>query len=424
MGLADSAHPAPAKPAHTPAELSGLVKQAAADAGFELCGIAPAVSPGGLPRLQEWLDRGFAGEMGYMPRRRAAYEHPENVQRGVRSLIVCAMNYRAADPAPAARGQARVARYAWSGADYHDFLKERLQQVALALHGLQPGVKTRTAVDTAPLLERDFARLAGLGWFGKNTMLIHKRMGSRVLLGAVLTDAALASDQPHETTHCGTCTRCLEACPTQAFPEPGVLDARRCISYLTIELRSPIPLDLRAGVGDWLFGCDVCQDVCPWNHKPPRTAASEFVPRADLNPADALAIVALTEDQFQVQFAGSPLERPGAAGLRRNAAIVLGNTGGPAAVPVLITQLDDESSLVRGAVAWALGQIGGPQALSALQSRLAKETDAEVREELEQALNQRSSPPPNSSASTDSSSSVTTGGGSDDTAAVSPRSRS
>lgn len=406
-----------------PAELSRRVKLAATDAGFELCGIAPAVSPAGLSRLDDWLEQGFAGAMGYIARRRDAYSHPENVQRGVRSLIVCAMNYRGAEPAMCGPGEARVARYAWSGADYHDFLRARLHQVADALHALKPGVKTRAVVDTAPLLERDFARLAGLGWFGKNTMLIHKRMGSRLLLGAILTDAELDCDQPHETSHCGTCTRCLEACPTDAFPEPGVLDARKCISYLTIELRSPIPTELRPGIEDWLFGCDVCQDVCPWNHKPPRTAAVEFVPRKDLNPASAAEILNLSESEFHARFDGSPLDRPGHDGLRRNAAIVLGNTGGDAAIGDLLPHLNDSAPLVRGAVAWALGQIAGDAARSALNERLLIETDETVLNELRAALGQPSIPPPNSSTSSEISSSVTSGGGSED-AAASPRSRS
>lgn len=382
---------APRLPAETPnldpAQLSRRIKSAAAETGFELCGIAPAVSPtAGLARLDDWLARGFAGEMAYIPRRREAYDHPESVQRGVRSLIVCAMNYRGDDPAPCSAGQARIARYAWSGEDYHDFLKMRLQQLANRLHDLVPGSRTRVAVDTAPLLERDFGRLAGLGWFGKNTLLIHKRLGSRLLLGAVLTDVVLEFDQPHESSHCGTCTRCLVACPTDAFPEPGVLDARKCISYLTIELRGSIPAELRAGIGDWLFGCDVCQDVCPWNHKPPRTSAREFQPRADLNPADAVEILNLTEAEFHSRFDGSPLERPGFEGLRRNAAVVLGNTGGEAAIPVLLRHLNDASALVRAAVAWALGNLGGVAAQQALQDRLSAETDVPVREAVLAAL--------------------------------------
>lgn len=410
-------------PVLDPAKLSRRIKLAATEAGFELSGIAPAVSPGGLARLDDWLAHGFAGEMGYIARRREAYSHPQQVQRGVRSLIVCATNYRGTDPLPCGAGEGRVARYAWSGADYHDFLKARLQQVADVLHGMIPWAKTRTVVDTAPLLEREFARLAGLGWFGKNTMLIHKRFGSRLLLGAILTDAELEFDQPHETTHCGTCTRCLDACPTDAFPEPGVLDARKCISYLTIELRGPVPTELRRGMGNWLFGCDVCQDVCPWNRKPPKTAAVEFVPRSDLDPAKAAEILNLTAAEFHSRFDGSPLDRPGHEGLRRNAAIVLGNTGGEAAVPVLALHLDDPSPVVRGAVAWALGAIGHETIGVMLRDRLAIEPDETVRTELRAALAHASSPLPNSSISSETSASVTSGGSSD-VVDVSLRSRS
>jgi epoxyqueuosine reductase len=241
-------------------------------------------------------------------------------------------------------------------------------------------------VDTAPLLERDFAQLAGLGWFGKNTLLIHKRAGSFLLLGALLTDAELEPDRPHETSHCGSCTRCLDVCPTAAFPAPHVLDATRCISYLTIELKGPIPESLRTGVGDWLFGCDLCQDVCPWNRKSPVTSDAAFQPRTDLSSADAVEILSLTPAEFRTRFRGTPLERPGYDGLRRNAAVVLGNLANRAAVPALAATLADPSPVVRGAVAWALGQLGGEAARTALQDRRAIEDNPAVIAELETAL--------------------------------------
>ncbi|MDZ4684510.1 MAG: tRNA epoxyqueuosine(34) reductase QueG, partial [Planctomycetaceae bacterium] len=251
-----------------PAELSQTLKSAAIALGFDLVGIAPAVTPLGFTRLQEWLQRGYAGEMSYLPRREAAYEHPRHVLDGVRSVVMVAVNYKSAEPPKddAASGDqssptpAQVAKYARGPTDYHDVLKDRLRQLADVLHERVSGCRTRCVVDTAPLLERDFAQLAGLGWFGKNTLLIHKRAGSFLLLGALLTDVELEPDQPHDTSHCGTCTRCLDVCPTDAFPAPYVLDARKCISYLTIELKGAIPRELRTGIGDWLFGCDLCQD--------------------------------------------------------------------------------------------------------------------------------------------------------------------
>ncbi len=370
-----------------PALFSESIKAEARRLGFDLAGIAPAVSPGGFSALTEWIAQGFAGEMQYLPGREAAYEHPRHVLDGVKSLIVLGTNYHTSNPTETQSGEARVSRYAWGTADYHDLLRERLKRLGDFLHAQKPGCRTRGVVDTAPLLERDFARLAGLGWFGKNTMLINKRAGSWLLLSAVLTDLELAADEPHHASHCGTCTRCLEACPTDAFPEPYVLDARRCISYLTIELKAPMPAELREGVGDWLFGCDICQEVCPWNHKAPATEEPAFQPLADLHPADALELLGLDEAQFRKRFRNSPLARPKRAGLLRNAAIVLGNQTPAAALPVLMARLDDEEPLIRGAVAWALGRyVDDPAAKAALTGRLSREEDAAVLAELNAAL--------------------------------------
>ncbi|MBS0204388.1 MAG: tRNA epoxyqueuosine(34) reductase QueG [Planctomycetes bacterium] len=362
------------------------VKAAARELGFDLVGIAPAVSPPGFPRFQEWLRAGFAGEMQYLPRREAAYEHPCHVSQSVHSIVMLAINYRTDEPVPSGPNTGRVARYAWGAADYHDLLRDKLRQLSDILHERHPGCTTRGVVDTAPLLERDFARLAGLGWFGKNTMLIHKRAGSWLLLAALLTDLDLEPDAPHATSHCGTCTRCLDVCPTQAFTGPCVLDARKCISYLTIELKGQIPLELRDGVGEWLFGCDLCQDVCPWNHKAPGSSEPAFQPHFDLHPADCISILRMSREEFQRRFAKTPLERPGFDGIRRNAAIVLGNQGDALAVPPLIEALQDNSSLVRGAAAWALGKLSVTWAQSALQARLQTETDSDVREEILRSL--------------------------------------
>lgn len=368
-------------------QLSERLKAEARRLGFDLVGVAPAVSPSGFSALTKWIAQGYAGEMQYVSRREKAYEHPKHVLEGVKSLIVLGTNYRTDDPPTPQSGQARVSRYAWGAADYHDLLRNRLKQLGNVLHELQPDCRTRGVVDTAPLLERDFARLAGLGWFGKNTLLINKQAGSWLFLSALLTDVELAYDEPHHTAHCGTCRRCLDACPTDAFPEPYVLDARRCISYLTIELREPIPVDLREGLGDWLFGCDVCQDVCPWNTKAPISSEPAFQPERDLTPADALAILQMDETQFRERFRKSPLIRPKRAGILRNAAIVLGNTNPPRALPILIQSLDDSEPLIRGAVAWALGRYADhPEARKALEKRLTIEEDSQVHRELQQSL--------------------------------------
>jgi epoxyqueuosine reductase len=377
--------------------LTGELKSAAQRLGFDLVGIAPAVTPAGLHDFLRWLDRGYAGEMAYLSRREPAYHHPRHVLDGVRSVVMLGMNYNtvprgaenptvAADDLSPGAVTARVSRYAWGNGDYHDLIRRRLHDLAEFVRSEQPGCTVRGIVDTAPLLERDFGRLAGLGWFGKNTMLINKRLGSWFFLAGLLTDLELEYDAPHDASHCGTCTRCLDACPTDAFVEPYVLDARKCISYLTIEHRGPIPVELREGIGDWLFGCDVCQDVCPWNRKAPVSNEPAFQPRQEMNPADAIALFSLTEEQFRDRFNHTPLARPKRAGLLRNAAIVLGNSGDDRAGPALIGALDDESPLVRGAAAWALGQFDDASGRVALNERLAVEADASVRHELESAL--------------------------------------
>lgn len=371
------------------ADLTAGLKRRANDLGFELVGVAPAISPPGFSNLSEWLRRGFAGRMDYLQQREDACAHPRHVLETVNSVVMLATNYRTIEPADPEPNQARVSRYAWGEVDYHDLIRERLGKLADFLHERRPGCRTRGVVDTAPLLERDFARLAGLGWFGKNTMLINKRAGSWLFLAALLTDVELEPDAPHETSHCGTCTRCLDACPTDAFPEPYVLDATKCISYLTIELRdSPVPEELRTGVGDWLFGCDVCQDVCPWNRKAPVSDEPAFQPSPDLAPADAIALLALDDEAFRERFRHSPLWRPRRAGIVRNAAIVLGNRGDARAAPALIAALDDKEPLVRGAAAWALGQLGGDEAATALRTRRRDEHNAEVVVEIDAALAQ------------------------------------
>jgi len=366
--------------------LSAAIKSEAQRLGFDLAGIAPAVSPPGFPDFQDWLRRGFAGEMAYLEQRAEAYAHPRHVLEPAKSVILLAMNYRTDDPAPTSPGQGRVSRYAWGSRDYHDLLRERLARLADFVHRERPGCRTRGVVDTAPLLERDFARLAGLGWIGKNTLLLNKRMGSWLFLAALLVDFELEYDAAHDTAHCGTCTRCLDVCPTDAFPEPYVLDARKCIAYLNIELRGPIPGELREGIGDWLFGCDLCQEVCPWNRKAPRSGEEAFLPRADLAPADARALLRLAPNEFDEMFRGSPLMRPRRAGLLRNAAIVLGNAGDRSAAPDLAAALADDEPVVRGAAAWALGRLGGSPPLEALRRRRAVETDPEVIGEIEAAL--------------------------------------
>ena len=231
-------------------------------------------------------------------------------------------------------------------------------------------------------MERDFARLAGLGWIGKHTLLINRERGSWFFLAALLTDLELDYDIPFEADHCGTCTACLDACPTDAFPEPYVLDATKCISYLTIELREMPPTELRSGIGDWLFGCDVCQDVCPWNKSPAKSKEVAFEPATSNNPAELIELFSLDDDTFRERFRKTPLWRSRRSGILRNAAIVLGNQQYPEAEKVLINALVDEDPLVRQAVAWALKQYTTSAATTALNARRDVETHPDVLGEL------------------------------------------
>jgi epoxyqueuosine reductase len=330
------------------------IKAEARRLGFEPVGIAPASPADDFAHLRAWLDRGFAGEMKYMHRHADARQHPDSVLPEVRSVVMVGMGYGSAECADPESTLGRVARYA-RGPDYHDVLRERLKQLLAWVQHERPDCRGRGVVDTAPLLERDFARRAGLGWIAKNTMLIDKRRGSYFFLGALLVDVELQPDEPFTAHHCGTCTACLDACPTQAFVGPGLLDARRCISYLTIELRGDVPEDLRPGVGDWLFGCDVCQEVCPWNRKAPETTA--FPARADFAALDPIELLGLSEEEFRQRFRETALTRPRRGGLLRNAALVLGNCGDETALPALRSALDDAEPSVHEAARWAIAQI-------------------------------------------------------------------
>ena len=379
-----------------PTALANHVRDKARDIGFDLVGISPATAPSGFDHLQSWLEQSYEGEMQYMRRREAAYEHPDGVLPGTKSVIVTALNYHASNTPveaglsagsnddrtlPSAIG--KVASYANGTADYHDVIRRMLKQLGKALHEAVPGCRTRPVVDTAPLLERDFAKIAGLGWFGKNTMLINRHAGSWLFLGALLTDVELEPDAPHDTSHCGTCTRCLEVCPTDAFAAPYVLDARKCISYLTIELRDqPVPTELREGMQDWVFGCDICQDVCPWNRKMSDTSVPEFQPSDDLSPLNLKWLLSLSDDEFRTRFRKTPFDRPGRSGLLRNAAIAAGNSGDVSMVPSLIACLNDDEPLVRGAAAWGLGKLGGSAASDALQNASECESIPEVQAEI------------------------------------------
>jgi len=307
--------------------------------GFDLVGITTLGSVETAPHFEEWLARGYAGEMHYLPKWADKRRDSRLPYEGVTSGIVVALDYGGAEPA------GPVARYA-RGDDYHDVLDAKLRELH-AWIGAAMGreVRGRAYVDTGPLLERDLARRAGLGWFGKNTNLIHPKLGSFFFLGALLLELDLAPDAPFESDHCGTCTRCIKACPTGAIVEPRVLDATKCISYLTIEAKGEIPVEFREQIGELIYGCDICQEVCPWNEKFARAlpagspfAAREFIAGKSARTL-ATEILALDDEGFRAAFRKSPMKRAKLRGLKRNAAVVLGNMdGGRLRAPTLPTR--------------------------------------------------------------------------------------
>lgn len=359
---------------------------AAAELGFELFGITAAVSPEGFSNLIRWIGAGYAADMEYFQDRLEAYGDLNLVLQDVRSVVVLGFPYRTDPPASAAGHQGRIARYAWGTADYHDLIHPRLKQLKQIINAEFPAEQSRGVVDSAPLLEREFAQLAGLGWAGKNSLLINRQQGSYFFLSCLLTTLALPPSKPHQTDHCGTCRRCLDACPTDAFVAPGVLDSRRCISYQTIENRGVIPIELREPIGNWLFGCDICQEVCPWNRFGNDASDAALSPDERSNPIDLLELITLDEEAFRKRFRSTPLWRPRRRGLIRNAAICLGNAQEPLAVEGLIQRLADDEPVIRGAAAWALGKIPGPRSQAALRQRLEVETDDSVRSEISLAM--------------------------------------
>jgi epoxyqueuosine reductase len=339
--------------------IEARVKAQAFGLGFDLVGIC-TLGPAETARaFHEWLEPGYAATMDYLPRGRDKRTDSRLPVPGALSAIVVAMNYGGREPS------GPVARYA-RGEDYHEVMLERLRALHRSLdEEIGRPISGKAYVDTGPLLERDLARRAGLGWFGKNTNLINPSLGSFFFLGALLVDLELAPDAPFDADRCGTCTRCLDACPTDAFVEPRVLDATRCISYLTIELKGEIPEALRAPVGDRVYGCDICQDVCPWNVRfaTALPADSPYAARKALGSKDARTLAAkildMSQEEFTAGFKGSPMKRAKLRGLKRNAAVVLGNVGTPEDVPVLARALDDPESLVREHAAWALERVHG-----------------------------------------------------------------
>lgn len=384
--------------------LEARIRDAAAGLGFSGCGFARAVPLTRGAFLDGWLGAGFAGEMRYLERRPDRRLTVAGILPEARSVISLAFPYAPPPPPPLdwrreLRG--RIAAYA-RGEDYHRVIARHLETLVAVITDAVPGSRTRPYVDTGAVLEREWAVRGGLGWFGKNTMLLSSRAGSWFFLAELVTTVPLAPDAP-EPPHCGLCTSCLDACPTGALGDGLVMDARRCISYLTIEHRGPIPTSLRPKMGAWIFGCDVCQDVCPWNgtERPPAVPGTPWIPAAPAWPhrEDAARdawlhpalpeLMALDEAGFRARFGRSAVARTKRRGLLRNVAVALGNSGNPEAVPALTAALGDHEPLVRAHAAWALGVLDDRAARRALMRRRSGESDAMVAAEIDAALEHR-----------------------------------
>ncbi len=356
--------------------------------GFDVVGITSAEpfrrdEEAALARVRDGLMDGLPW---YTEDRVRLASHPELLLEQAKSVISLAMSYLTGEPNPDGTGpHGKIGRYAW-GDDYHDVMKSRLKEfVRLLSEEMDRPIRTRIFVDDGPMNDRAAAERAGVGWFGKNTNILTPSHGSWVLLGQVITDMELKPDAPLRKT-CGECVRCIDACPTGAIVAPYVIDNRKCISFLTIELRGAIPREMRPLVGDWVFGCDICQDVCPVNRKAAVSQEPAFQQRHDFAAPTLLPLLELDDEGFRERFRNSPIKRAKRVGLQRNVCVALGNIGDPVAVPSLLQSLQSADTLVRQHAAWALGRIGGAEAAQALEQAAGRERDPDVREEIELAI--------------------------------------
>ncbi len=369
--------------------LTQQIQERAHELGFELVGITPVQESQTIQRYKQWIDNGYAGEMGYLERHLPLKEDPRKLLQEAKSVICLAMNYYTLDtPTEIAQDPSRgqISRYAW-GDDYHDVIRARLLHfVEYIKSKAETELKSRVFVDSGPIIEREYAQKAKLGWIGKNTNLINWRTGSWYFLAEVLVSIDLEYDLPPLIGSCGSCTKCIEECPTDAIIEPNLLDSRLCISYLTIELRDSIPKELRPKMGNLIFGCDICQEVCPWNSKATPTTELAFRPRKGNLAPELLSLIGMTQAEFSKRFKGSPIKRTKRRGFLRNVIVAIGNWKSRTAIPALSNAMTDDEPLIRGHAAWALGQIGGDDAKQVLNTRLETENDNDVITEIEDAL--------------------------------------
>jgi epoxyqueuosine reductase len=370
--------------------LTQTIKAEAFRLGFSLAGIALPDPPLHFGVFTRWLEAGRQADMDYLAKGPAVERRadPRRILPEARSVLSVALPYSvsaAAEPQP---GLGRVAAYAW-GRDYHEIIPARLEALVAAVEAqLGHAIRQRAYTDTGPILEHDLAQSAGLGWVGKNTCLIHPRLGSYFLLGEILLDVTLEPDLPIAHDFCGSCRRCIEACPTQCILPDRTIDAGRCISYLTIENKGAIPVELRPKMGNWVFGCDVCQAVCPWNLRFAGTPAdAELAPRPGVPTPNLAVELALTPEEFNHKFKRSPIRRPHRRGYLRNVAVAMGNLADPSLVSHLAGALTgDPEPLVRGHAAWALGRIGTASARAVLDRAIKSEADETVQGEIRAAL--------------------------------------
>jgi len=341
-----------------PESTTERVKALARETGFDLVGIAAPEPPPHLDFFADWVARGYAGEMAYLTGQVARRSDLRSAFPWARSLVCVGVQYDTPNPySTEAPDRGWIARYAW-GDDYHDVLAALLDRLAARIEEELGSFRSRRYVDTGPIAEKSWAAAAGLGAYGKNTCLLHPEHGSWFFLGELVTDLALVADAPRADM-CGTCTACLDACPTQAFPAPYVLDATRCISYLTIELRGAIPEKLRAPMGRHAFGCDICQDVCPWNSRRRHHGPAAFDAREGLAAPDLDELAALDAEGFARRFRRSAVKRAKRRGLLRNVAVAIGNSGDGSKRPILERLLKDNDELVQEHARWALRRLSG-----------------------------------------------------------------
>jgi epoxyqueuosine reductase len=369
-------------------QLTERIKQEARRLGFDMVGVTTPTAPPHLDVYRRWLELGRHGEMGYLANETAfrRRSNPLEILPECQSILVTGMNYLPSElgektPSP------RISAYAL-GEDYHDVISTRLNNLISYIQQLVGSIPYRIYTDTGPLLERELAHRSGLGWIGKNTCLIHPEMGSYFFLGEILLGLDLEVDTPFENDHCGLCTRCIDACPTGCILPDRTLDAQRCISYLTIELKTAIPQDLRPLIGEWIFGCDVCQQVCPWNKRFAQISNEPaFQPNPFLSERSILSLLNLSQEDFHTHLRKSPLKRTKWTGILRNTAVVAGNHGGMEVVPFLENLLlDHPNAMVRSHAAWALGRIGGDETRTILVKAKALEGEPAVVEEIAFAI--------------------------------------